>query len=69
MESKPQILVRLTSGRDIVFDVPGHHSYLQLMHQLSRWFNCWIMIGKNAAVRKEDIYQVFYFPEGHAKDS
>lgn len=65
----PQVLVRFKTGDHAVFDLGGREEYFALGAQLARWFNCWIYIGQNALVKKDDIDRLFYFPEGYAKSS
>lgn len=66
---QPQVFVKMKNGDCTVFNVNGFNEFQDLVEEVNRWFSVWMYIGKEAAVRKDDICGIYYYPRGYANRS
>jgi hypothetical protein len=69
METKPQMLVRLNSNENFLFDLKDYDEFLGILHRLNNDSNGWILLTFNNIVKKELLEAIVYYPEGYAKNS
>lgn len=62
------MLVKFTNGDVTSFSISGHDEFEKLIEQMSRYWGEWAYIGHDCAVRKKTVNQLYYFPEGYAKN-
>lgn len=65
MDKKPQVLIKLKNGEQVIFDIQGHYEFLELVEEISKLFTRWIFIGKTAAFRRSEIASLFFLSEGY----
>ncbi len=64
-----EILLKLKTGEKIVFGVSDYQDFLKVLDGISGWWNKWVLITNQAAIRKDTIDSVYYFPEGYENRS
>lgn len=65
MQSKRQMLVKMDTGEQVVFDIESRNDYLNFLHELDSLFGKWIRVGDNAAIRKSRIVSAYYLLDGY----
>lgn len=65
MPSKRQMLVRLDTGEQIVFDLDGANDYVQFAYDVDSLWKTWVRVGPNAVIRKSRVTSFYYFPYGY----
>ncbi len=65
MPSKRQMLVRLDTGEQIVFDLDSINDYVQFAYDLDSYWKTWVRVGPNAVLRKDRVTSFYYFPYGY----
>lgn len=61
----PQMLIKLRTGEQVAIDVNGYPDFTKIVDELSKWWNTWIWVSHNAAMRKRDVTSVYYLSEGY----
>ena len=61
------MIVVFKNGERVIFNLNDRFEFEEVFYQLKKWFSRWILLGSNAVVRKEEISNIFYFPEGYSK--
>lgn len=62
---KPQVLVKLKNGEDVIYDVTGYEDFEKLVDLVCGLWSRWIYIGQHSLVKKSNIFGVFFLKDGY----